>query len=476
MTRHAEQADLVVIGAGIAGVACAELIARTSAAQRRRAKIIVLDSAPSVGCGASGSLQGWFHTGALYSTLQAETSTNACARSLDLLWAQYGATSDFKGKQHVRDWFHAPVRYDIEHGVSEAQRQRARTIVDRIRACSSPDPTDAPRHDRSTRVITSDRGLDTSRILSDLAGSASHLGVEFRMAHAASSASKDGHVSGIGPSETPFLIEASRVILANGRFIPTVANDMVSEFTLRIGIILAATPALCDVNTVRVAATNDRDLSHIVHGHADQTWSAMGDSTSLPSNPDKSCVRDAIEHTVRKVIDMFGTQAVASRRVSWHLCTKVERRTSGTDPTLCPFVSQPRPHDRRIAMIPGKFSLFPLASHSVLQTLGDAFFQSLPAGSAEAQTVPAIAPTRAERLLSLSKDASPADMPGGSVVVHPNGEVRIINETEPPRPRQPASPRVISVVSRTNGIDTNRIRSGSVRSTTAASQPSAREG
>ena len=57
-----EYVDVVVIGGGIAGVAIAEFLARHS-----NLSIKLLEKAPQLGTLASGKLEGWYHTGALYS-------------------------------------------------------------------------------------------------------------------------------------------------------------------------------------------------------------------------------------------------------------------------------------------------------------------------------------------------------------------------------------------------------------------------
>jgi len=54
--------DVVIIGGGISGIAIAEILSR-----KAKLRIKVIDHALQLGTGASGKLEGWFHSGALYS-------------------------------------------------------------------------------------------------------------------------------------------------------------------------------------------------------------------------------------------------------------------------------------------------------------------------------------------------------------------------------------------------------------------------
>ncbi len=81
-----EYVDVIIIGGGIAGISIAEFLARHS-----RLSIKVLDNAPQLGTFASGKLEGWFHTGALYSGHDdAQTFIN-CVNSLEDLINLYSS-------------------------------------------------------------------------------------------------------------------------------------------------------------------------------------------------------------------------------------------------------------------------------------------------------------------------------------------------------------------------------------------------
>jgi hypothetical protein len=122
--------DVVIIGGGIAGIAIAELLSRGG-----RLRIKLIENAPQLGTGASGKLEGWFHTGALYSgNDDAQTFMNCLNGIEDLvnLYSNYFANGcNFvleERKAHLcapaikhrqGGWFNdAPVYYILPNGES----------------------------------------------------------------------------------------------------------------------------------------------------------------------------------------------------------------------------------------------------------------------------------------------------------------------------------------------------------------------
>ncbi len=81
--------DVVVVGAGIAGVSIAERIAREAARQGRLIRVLVVEAGNEIGGGASGKLEGWFHSGALYSMLDSTSTLFALAHSFEDLYNWY---------------------------------------------------------------------------------------------------------------------------------------------------------------------------------------------------------------------------------------------------------------------------------------------------------------------------------------------------------------------------------------------------
>ncbi len=61
--------DVAIVGGGIAGIACAERLAREAWRQGKQLRIAVIEQREQLAAATSNRLEGWYHTGALYSNL-----------------------------------------------------------------------------------------------------------------------------------------------------------------------------------------------------------------------------------------------------------------------------------------------------------------------------------------------------------------------------------------------------------------------
>lgn len=102
-----EFVDVVVVGGGIAGIAIAEFLARHS-----NLAIKVLEQASQLGTGSSGKLEGWFHTGGLYSGQDdAQTFINCVNGVEDLinLYTPYFSQTCNFSLQETKPGFFSPA-------------------------------------------------------------------------------------------------------------------------------------------------------------------------------------------------------------------------------------------------------------------------------------------------------------------------------------------------------------------------------
>ncbi|MEO1510580.1 MAG: FAD-dependent oxidoreductase [Planctomycetota bacterium] len=406
--------DVLVVGAGVAGLAAAERLLREGEERGRVPRVAVVEAAQEIGTGASSGLQGWFHSGALYATLANPDSMGQCIRSEQLL---AGMVSGLKLSKPSRRWLGAKLTYVIDRSLAD-------TVGATIAGLSGEAATDAPfcaSREPYCTVRTRDRQLCTRSVLADLRDSIAGRGgsvlcgwtlAEWRDGHARFVPTCDaGPDADAETPATPMHISFGRMVITAGCEIGRFDARHTARFSRRTGIIVSVTPALEAPNLVRIAADKTKNISCILHERAAGTFSAVGDSTSLPADADEaSCER--VAHAIRdKIVDLLGERALVGRRLAWHACSKIEAvDTADGEPAFRPAVWSLDPDRRVVAAIPSKFSLFPLlAEHIVDEAIAHGWFDAVGEAGADrepARPLPAIAPTRSEAALGLSGAAA----------------------------------------------------------------------
>ncbi|MEB3227107.1 MAG: FAD-dependent oxidoreductase [Synechocystis sp.] len=104
--------DVAILGGGIAGVAIAEYLARHT-----NLSIQLLEQAPQLGCGSSGKLEGWFHTGALYSGQDDGQTFLNCVNGVEDLINRYSPYFAPRCNLHLQEYAPGKFRPAIDSQV-----------------------------------------------------------------------------------------------------------------------------------------------------------------------------------------------------------------------------------------------------------------------------------------------------------------------------------------------------------------------
>lgn len=182
MTPSPLQCDVLIIGAGIAGVSIAELVSREARRRNKGIKVLVVDRASELDSGASSGLQGWFHTGALYTRLDSDESYLNCVKSHEVLKREYANASDFAHHSNCNihalyecdhAWLGDSIRFVIDHSDHPEWTKHIHQMTDRLLDLgASRNSFLQSDNGQYTTLLAPDRSLRTQAIVSDLAESA----------------------------------------------------------------------------------------------------------------------------------------------------------------------------------------------------------------------------------------------------------------------------------------------------------------
>jgi glycine/D-amino acid oxidase-like deaminating enzyme len=300
--------DFIVVGAGIAGLASAELL------QRSGRQVLLLEAQDRICGGASAQQQGWFHTGALYAALPTRSYFRQLIGNLDDLFNYYRcfpgmnlASGRYLLTRDTRGWFRNGTNYyfyvsPCDRSVPRWQDPIWRLAILRAQSrlswfetvdftrelspqvgplnltCHLSRCLSRRRFDLDLgpvdRVMKSrDRTLDTQRLTADLLNTFLAAGGELRTGAPVERVER-GHVHSQGTSD-----RCRYVIAASGSQLPQVAEIPVSNFKSPL---LVVKPALTDVNFIRMTPTLSETFNHLHHTGPNGEYSLIGNARYWP--------------------------------------------------------------------------------------------------------------------------------------------------------------------------------------------------
>lgn len=398
------QYDLAVIGAGIAGLAIAEIFARSGH------RVVLVDKSDVV-CGeASGAHHGWFHFGSLYSIFPNNQFMRTLVGGIDDLLEYYrqfpgmniavgsGGKLRFgsEGNSWIRD---EPIQYivsarnDRDFALHEfdglrpylrklfftltwdlaikqfiSRHQRFHKFDWRTGPASQNIPQagwfDYSREvihkvgdididlDKNThfRIEGFDRPMNTANIVAGLLRSYLSSGGELFLNRECT-----GYVERSGKVEietSSGTVCADRVILAAGR---NLAQLLGRDVTVNVvaSPLLVVYPSVCDRHFVRLTPFVDQSVNHLLHYSRGQPYSLIGGGyTANPNAADQ--VEDAKARLLAmaaRVLPKVGNAAMRQTYVSY----KTEVVSRHGERNYQYFIRTLS--DRAFAVVPGKFSL-----------------------------------------------------------------------------------------------------------------------
>ena len=297
--------DFVVVGAGVAGVAVAELL------QRSGRSVLLLEAEDRVCRHSSGQQQGWFHTGALYAALPSSRYFRQLVGNLDDLFNYYGAfpgmnlTSGRYLLTRRRDgWFRNYTCYYFYVKPSERAIKKWQAPLWRLATLRAQmrlswfETVDfnrelSPQIDavnftlnlsRSLarrrfdfdlggidKVLKSrDRTFDAERLIGDLLSAFLGAGGELELRSPVTRIEK-GWVHTEGATH-----RCRHVVVTAGREIPRVCGTRVRVVKSPI---LVVRPALSDVNFIRMTPIVEQTLNHLYHDSPEGDYSVFGNAS-----------------------------------------------------------------------------------------------------------------------------------------------------------------------------------------------------
>jgi len=348
--------DLIVIGAGIAGLAIAEIFSRSGK------KVLLLEKNMKICQEASGAHHGWFHFGSLYSIFPNNQFLKTLVGGIDDLlefYSEFPGMNICIGQQQKLEfenikgkWFRdEPIEYIVSarnnsdfsmnrfNGVKDyakkifylftwelaikqfvSRHQRFHKFKWGSRPASSwipragwfdysRDVISKPKNfdinlddDTHFRILGFDRPMDSTCIASDLLKSFLCHGGELRVDSEVINIKKSGNC--VVTKNNTFI--GKNVVIASGHF----TNDLLEERTgvkVLISPLLIVYPPVSDKNFVRLTPFIEKSVNHILHEIDGRKYSVIGGGFFADPDNDKKIEKAEIDllNMARKVFPKF---------------------------------------------------------------------------------------------------------------------------------------------------------------------------
>jgi glycine/D-amino acid oxidase-like deaminating enzyme len=413
--------DCAVVGGGVAGLAIAELFARSGR------HVVLIERNPKLCLEASASQHGWFHFGSLYSIFPQNQFLRTLVGGVEDLLAYY---ADFPGMNiRITDggslafphsdlaWFRdEPIEYivsarndpDFDMSAFEGIRSYTRKafflltwelaikqFISRhqrfyrhrwggpVSAAEwiakagfrdySRDVITKPNHpgvnldvDTHVRIVGYDRPMRATSIITQLAQGFLGAGGTLMTERDVERIDTNGPVKRIHTTggET---IEADKVIVAAGRWL---RHFLKHEDDLKVvaSPLLVAYPAVSDHNFVRMTPFVERSVNHIHHDLDGKSYSLIGGGYF--ADPNSPAAIDVAKARLQAMALRVFPQLGAARVCESYLGFKTEI-VSGSGERNYQYIIR-EVEDGLFAAVPGKFSLaFSLATNAFKRITGE---------------------------------------------------------------------------------------------------------
>jgi glycine/D-amino acid oxidase-like deaminating enzyme len=370
--------DFVVVGAGIAGLACAELL------QRSGSHVLLVEGGDRVCQAASAQQQGWFHTGALYAALPTSAYFRGLIGNLDDLFNFYScfpamnlASGRYLLTRDTQGWFGnrtnyyfyvspgdaaVPVRQKPLWPVAILRAQTRLSWFETVDFTRELSPQVGPftftlnlnrclsrrRFDfdlgRIGKVMKSrDRTFNARHLVTDLLNAFLCAGGELRTGSPVVRI-EAGRVHTRGES-----LPCRYAIAAAGPRIADLTGVPVSAVKSPL---LVVRPALTDVNFIRMAPDPRHTFNHLHHVAADGDYSLIGNARFWPTEAtvDEAALKSEMMAHAERV---FGRR-IAPSEAALYFGTKTEAVNRAALRNYQYLIIEGR---HAVAVLPGKMSL-----------------------------------------------------------------------------------------------------------------------